>query len=110
MIALRQISLALTVGVIQAFAFTAASAEGDAEAGEALAREYCVRCHNVDPEGPFKQHPPSFASIAVYRSEGQVRGRILFPPLHSSMPEISYMLVPENVDDVIAYIMSLERQ
>ena len=106
----RQIGLLLSVGLVQAFAATAASAEGDVLAGGELAREYCVRCHNVEPDGPFKLHPPSFASIAVYRSEGQIRGRILFPPLHSSMPQIGYMLVPKNVDDIVAYIISLEKK
>ena len=35
---------------------------------------------------------------------------MLFPPLHSNMPQLGYMLVPENVDDVLAYIMSLEKK
>ncbi|MGI9334490.1 MAG: c-type cytochrome, partial [Gammaproteobacteria bacterium] len=73
-----------------------------------IAREACARCHNVDPGGPFKQHPPSFASIAVFRSQEQIYGRIVFPPLHSSMPQIGYMLTPQNVNHIIAYIVSLE--
>ena len=91
-------------------AATAAVAEGNVDAGRTFALDHCVRCHNVEPDGPFKLYPPSFASIAVYRSEGQIRGRMLFPPLHSSMPELGYMLVPENVDDVLAYILSLEKK
>ena len=85
-------------------------ADGDKAEGQKLAREWCVRCHNVEADGPFKEFPPSFASIAVYRSAGQIRGRILFPPLHSGMPQIGYMLTPDNVDHVIAYITSLETQ
>ena len=83
-------------------------AEGDASAGRKLVREHCTRCHNVEPGGPFKQHPPSFASIAVFRSEDQIYGRIMFPPLHSSMPQIGYMLAPDNVEHIVAYIVSLE--
>ena len=92
--------------------FTAASAcaEGDIEAGEKFAREWCSRCHNVEADGPFKLHPPSFAAIAVYRSADQIYGRMVFPPLHSGMPELGYMLMPENVEDVLAYIVSLEKE
>lgn len=96
---------AMAVGLV-----TTAGAEGDETEGEKIARQWCVRCHNVEAGGPFKQFPPSFASIAVYRSDDQIRGRILFPPLHSSMPQIGYMLTPDNVDHVIAYITSLEQQ
>jgi mono/diheme cytochrome c family protein len=89
---------------------TSGYAEGDAAAGEKLARKWCTRCHNVEPGGPFKQHPPSFAAIAVYRSTEQIYGRIAFAPFHTSMPQISYLITPKNLDDVIAYIVSLESQ
>ena len=106
----RLTSLGLATGTVLALATTITSADGDVEAGRSFARENCARCHNVEPGGPFKQHPPSFASIAMYRSEGQIRGRMLFPPLHSNMPQLGYMLVPENVDNVLAYILSLEEK
>ena len=69
-----------------------------------------MRCHNVEPGGPFKLHPPSFASIAVFRSDDQIFGRIMFPPLHSSMPQIGYFLTPDNVEHLVAYIRSLEKK
>ena len=103
-------SLGLCAGAALVLLVTAAVAEGNVDAGRIFAQDHCARCHNVQPDGPFKLHPPSFASIAVYRSEGQIRGRMLFPPLHSSMPELGYMLVPENIDDVLAYILSLEKE
>ena len=85
-----------------------AAAEGDPESGRVLAKEWCSRCHHVEPGGPFKMHPPSFAAIAVYRSRDQVLSRIAFPPLHVSMPQIAYILTPENIDDLVSYIVSLE--
>ena len=91
-------------------AATNAQAEGDAAEGQALAREICARCHNVEPQGVFKQHPPSFAAIAVYRSEDQIHGRIVFPPLHSGMPQVGHFLTPDSVENLIAYITSLEKQ
>ncbi len=87
---------------------TISHAEGKAAEGEVLAREWCIRCHNVEPGGAFKQHPPSFAAIAAYRSDEQVYSRIMIPPLHSNMPQIVYVLMPENVDHLLAYIRSLE--
>ncbi|MCP4319009.1 MAG: cytochrome c [Hyphomicrobiales bacterium] len=93
------------------FALTATNVCADDPAkGKVLAQEWCTRCHNIKPSGPFKQYPPSFTSIAVYRSSKQIYGRIMFPPLHSNMPEISYVLTPGNVDNLVAYIMSLETQ
>ena len=80
----------------------------DPAVGAELAKQWCVRCHNVEANGPFKLHPPSFASIAVFRSEDQIYGKIAFPPLHISMPQISYMLIPKNIEDLVAYIASLE--
>ena len=88
----------------------AADAEGDVAKGRELAEQWCTRCHDIEPGGPFKLYPPSFASIAVYRSPDQIWGRILFPPLHSNMEGVSYFMEPKNVDDLVAYIVSLEEQ
>ena len=82
--------------------------EGDSAVGEEIARQRCAHCHNVEPKGPFKQYPPSFAAIAVYRSEKQIFAQIVVPPLHSAMPHISYMLTRDNVKHLVAYIRSLE--
>ncbi len=87
-----------------------AYAEDDAASGQALAREWCARCHQVEPGGAFKLQPPSFAAIAVYRSPDQIYGRIAFPPLHAGMPQLAYILTPNNIDDLVAYISSLETQ
>lgn len=85
-----------------------AFAQGDVDLGAEIARESCVRCHNVEPDGPFKEQPSSFAAIAVYRSDEQIYGRIVFPPLHAAMPQLGYLLTPDNVEHLVAYIRSLE--
>ncbi len=97
-------------GLLTALSVSTAFAWGDIAIGEEIARESCVRCHDVDADGPFKEHPPSFAAIAVYRSDDQIHGRIVFPPPHSSMPQLGYMLSPDNIEDLVAYIRSLETQ
>ena len=80
----------------------------DALDGEDLAQTYCASCHNTEPNGPFKRHPPSFAAIAVYRSVEQMRDQILFSSIHSDMPRMGRYLTPETVDLLIAYLLSLE--
>lgn len=87
-----------------------AFAAGDSIQGEELATEHCARCHDVSADGVFKQYPPSFASIAAYRSEDQIHARIVFPALHTGMPEVGlYLLGAQGIDDLVAYIMSLEQ-
>lgn len=87
-----------------------AAAEGDVESGRMLADKYCVRCHDISAEGAFKTYPPSFASIAVFRDPDQIKSRILFPQLHTPMPQMGFLLDPENIDDLAAYIVSLEKE
>lgn len=87
-----------------------AAAEGDPVQGEKLALEHCARCHDVAAGGAFKQYPPSFSSIAVYRSRDQIFARIVFPFLHAGMPEFAaYTLGADSVEDLTAYIVSLEK-
>ncbi|MEQ8966318.1 MAG: cytochrome c [Azospirillaceae bacterium] len=113
-----RIGHAVATALLAAGLAAAAGAAGAQEAGDAddavdhgreLAQEYCVACHDISADGAFKTYPPSFASIAVFRSDDQIRGRIIFPPSHSTMPQIGYLLEPESVRDLVAFIRSLEQ-
>jgi mono/diheme cytochrome c family protein len=88
---------------------TAAWAQGNVEHGKELATEYCARCHDVTSGGAFKTYPPSFASIAVYRAPDYIDARIRFPELHSGMPPMGFLLGRDDVEDLVAYIVSLEK-
>lgn len=88
---------------------TSAQSEGDPEAGKLLADQYCSRCHDVGPDGAFKQMPPSFSAIAVYWGDDQIWSRVMFP-VHTGMPSMWEFLSPDNVGHVTAYIRSLETQ
>ena len=83
--------------------------EGDVGNGQRLAQEFCSRCHDISADGAWKLHPPSFASLARFRSLDQIVARIWFPPTHSKMPQITNMLRPEVVVDLAAFISSLDR-
>jgi mono/diheme cytochrome c family protein len=86
----------------------AAAQDGNVTMGRQIAEEYCASCHMVEPDGPFKQEPPSFAAIAVYRSPDQIRARIV-QPIHADMPRYSDYMIGGNIDDMVAYIASLEK-
>jgi len=81
----------------------------DVEKGLELAQENCARCHDISAEGRNKTYPPSFASIAAFRDEDQIHSRIVFPQLHSQMPQMIYMLSSDTIDDLVAYIVSLDK-
>jgi len=87
-----------------------AIAEGDADKGRELAERLCTRCHNIEPGGPYKLHPPSFASIAVFRAPHQIWGLIALPPLHSTMWGADQFADSKSLDNLVAYIVSLEAQ
>ena len=80
--------------------------EGDPANGRALAEEWCSRCHNIDAGGPMKQEPPAFAAVAEFRTENQILEKILSP--HVAMPRVLLVLNGSEVDDLIAYIVSLD--
>jgi mono/diheme cytochrome c family protein len=81
----------------------------DAAKGHELALQHCVRCHNIEPGGAFKQHPPTFAAIAKYRTRDDIWGRIISPSPHAGMPEVVWELQPDEVQHLLDYIVSLDK-
>ena len=96
------VSLALTC------AAAGAHAQGDMSVGRDVAEQFCQRCHDINPGGAAKLYPPSFASIAGFRAADDIRWKIIAPPLHTAMPQLGDFLAPDRVDDLVAYITSLE--
>jgi mono/diheme cytochrome c family protein len=81
----------------------------DTANGLRIAQERCARCHNIEAGGAFKLRPPSFQSIAIYRTPEDIWARILVPAQHSGMPDTMWVLLPEEIQDVTAYVASLDR-
>lgn len=102
---LQRLPLAITLLV--ASATTSVAQDDGIEMGRMIADEYCSRCHNIERNGPFKLETPSFTAIAKYRSAEQVRRRII-RPIHERMPRYIDYMIGGNIDDMVAYIMSLE--
>lgn len=78
------------------------------EAGKALVRENCSRCHAIglDDKSPHDQAPPFRVVMKRYPAEnitealaeGIVSG-------HSDMPEFSFE--PDQIDAIVSYLNSL---
>lgn len=84
------------------------AAEGDAARGQAIAQQQCARCHDVAKGGAFKKMPPSFQAIAIYRTKPDIWARIIAPSPHAAMPDMTWTLTADDVQDLLAYITSLD--
>lgn len=84
----------------------AAAPQGDAEAGRAVAEQWCARCHDIAPGGAFRQEPPAFAAIAVYRKPERIWAQIVAPQVHTAMPDLAAVL-GLSAADLTAFITSL---
>jgi mono/diheme cytochrome c family protein len=96
------------VSLVGAIAISSVAPAADAAAGRKVAEQNCAKCHNIEKGAPFKLIPPSFASIAVYRQPNYIWAKIVAPDFHGRMPEVMWILQPEDVENLVAYITSLE--
>jgi mono/diheme cytochrome c family protein len=99
LIGLPVIALAMSSG---------AFAAGDAVSGYETAKTNCARCHDIDKGAGFKLMPPSFQSIAIYRTAEDIWSRIIAPSPHRGMPDTTWTITPDEVQDLVAYITSLD--
>jgi mono/diheme cytochrome c family protein len=87
---------------------TAAAVEmGDPDLGFDYAREACAECHAIhadDFESPILE-VPGFEEIANIPAMSHLALVSFFQTSHEFMP--NFMVPPEEVDDLIAYILSL---
>jgi mono/diheme cytochrome c family protein len=103
----RPVALFLAILVLS-IAFAAPASSQDVARGLATAQEMCARCHVITKGAAFKLKPPSFQSIAIYRTVEDIWSRIISPSPHSSMPDMQWQLSSEQVQDLVAYITSLD--
>ena len=88
-------------------ALVLAQEPGDVAAGAALARTWCSNCHVIgkDAVGSPSDAAPSFASVAGQPQTTQFSLRVFLQTHHRNMP--NYQLSRTEMDDVVAYILSL---
>jgi len=79
----------------------------DPTAGQNLAEQWCVECHGVraDRLSP-NLAAPTFPQLAAEPSITEYSLRALLRAPHETMPHITF--TPEQMDDIIDYIMSLK--
>jgi mono/diheme cytochrome c family protein len=85
----------------------AQSSLGEAKSGHRLAINLCSGCHRVDST-TFGIFAADFAEVAKMPSTTALSLRVFLQSSHKNMPNI--MLEPEQIDDVISYILSLKRK
>lgn len=90
------------LGAAQLFAQTA----GDYVSGRRFVQQRCVGCHALAP-GSSTVIAPSFPDIARNRSKTDDYWRNWLKQPHEPMPD--YRLSPEEIDDIIAFLHSLEK-
>jgi mono/diheme cytochrome c family protein len=79
----------------------------DAAAGEAYAEKVCAQCHAIHPSGlsPELTAPP-FKGVANTPGMTDTALRVWLRTSHPTMPNI--VVEPQDMDNVIAYILSLK--
>jgi mono/diheme cytochrome c family protein len=101
----------LTVCCLAALVASGAAAQeasGDPEAGFELASEVCAFCHAISPGESMSPIPeaPSFEQIANTPGMTETWLYAWMTTSHPTMPDI--ILEPEELTDVVAYILSLQ--
>lgn len=101
--------LVLSVSAVHTVGAQTLPGQADAERGAELTERLCANCHIPEEGAPRLQGTadvPTFPEIA--RKQGQTAERIsgaIIMPAHP-MPQIP--LTKSQIDDVVAYIMSLK--
>ncbi|HYM31510.1 MAG TPA: c-type cytochrome [Candidatus Cybelea sp.] len=87
--------------------FTLSAAEVDATRGHQIATSFCSSCHAVAPKEMHSPvaRAPAFAAVAQSSATTEMSLRTFMVTTHPNMPNIR--LTPDQIDDVVVYILSL---
>lgn len=83
---------------------------GSPQAGRTYAQKYCTECHEVEAGATFSPNPdaPSFQEVADTPGMTARALAVWFRTSHPTMPNL--IIPPDDMDNVIAYILSLRAQ
>ena len=106
---MKHVSLAVAVAILFASGATAQE-PGSVTKGAELARSVCAHCHAVGSGQRRSPNPmaPSFATLATTPGMTGTALRVWLRSSHPTMPD--YILSDHDRDDVVAYILSLNRR
>jgi mono/diheme cytochrome c family protein len=83
------------------------SVSADPVTGQNLAEKWCVECHGIRADRLSPNFAaPTFPELAAEPSITEYSLRALLRSPHETMPHITF--TPEQMDDIIDYIMSLK--
>ncbi|MGH1482739.1 MAG: c-type cytochrome [Geminicoccales bacterium] len=104
--------LIIGAGMLMVALGTTAAAEellGDPIAGRMLAHDVCATCHVVEPglEPRSDIDAPAFPDLAKQPGITALSLRVFLQTPHERMPDLR--LSPDETDNVIAHILSLDR-
>ena len=94
--------------LLMLFAAAPANAQlpsGDVSAGQKLVQADCSSCHDGKGSVPTRQQGPSLRAVAAMPSTTSISLHAFLLTPHANMPD--YHLTPREIDDVVAYILSL---
>lgn len=96
-------ALCLTLAGIDS---SSAQSIGDAAAGRQLASTWCTQCHRISSRDrePTRM-PPDFGAVAAMPRQTEMSLRVFLQTPHGDMPR--YQFTRAEMDDIIAYILSL---
>lgn len=101
------ISLATLLAMLQPLC--AQSSQGNPESGRVYAMNLCTGCHSVELEtAGTGRFAPDFTAVAKQRSTTAGSLKAFLRSDHERMP--NFNLKPTEIDDVVAYILSLRRR
>ena len=109
----RTVSISAFAASLAASAFAITPEPGNVERGHDFARLHCATCHAVEKKGGSPYGPaPAFRTLhEKYDVEGLAEalaeGIVVGHDGPRQMPE--FVLQPDEIDDLIAYLKSLEK-
>ena len=81
----------------------------DPSVGRHLAETVCSTCHQISTTSPSPNPAaPSFVDISRMPSMSELAIKVFLRTSHPTMP--NFILTPEEIDSVTAYILSLARK
>jgi mono/diheme cytochrome c family protein len=83
----------------------AALAAGDPGSGRRIAAETCAACHQVEGSAPSNRSGASFVAIGRMPSTTELSVKVFLQSSHRNMP--NFILSPDEIEDVTAYILGL---
>ena len=109
----KLVGLLAAIFSFMSFAGLSLSAEvqhaGDPAAGAAYAKQYCAKCHAINrgETSPVPTAPP-FIDVANTKGMTATALTVWLTTSHPTMPNI--VIDPHDMDNVVAFILSLKKE